>query len=98
MSYRDKIDENYFDEGNTKVYVTRTIGNAELENPVLSDKEISGLRWSASIKDNGEYLISWDKYVIDTPVLDFVYFYKKEWGSLEFTQLFESYDNIFHII
>lgn len=50
------------------------------------------------IKNESEYLISWDKYVIDTPVLDFVYFYKKEWGSLEFTQLFESYDNIFHLL
>lgn len=50
------VDENYFDEDNTKVYVTRTIGNAELETPVLTDKEISGLIWNASTKDNGEYV------------------------------------------
>ncbi len=43
------------------------------------------------LKDRQGYLISWDKAKIDTPVLDFVNFYKKEFFNLNFEPLFKKY-------
>ena len=43
-------------------------------------------------KDKG-YLISWDKSEIDTPILDLVNLYKKEYLNLNFENLFKNYLN-----
>lgn len=43
------------------------------------------------LKDQQGYLISWDKAKIDTPVLDLVHFYKKEFFNLNFDSLLKKY-------
>ncbi len=47
-------------------------------------------------KDKG-YLISWDKSIVDTPILDLVNFYKKEYLSLNFDNLLKNYINSFKL-
>lgn len=41
--------------------------------------------------ERGEFLISWDKAKFDTPVLDLVKLYQKEYFNVEFSSLFETY-------
>lgn len=36
-------------------------------------------------------LISWDNYMIDTPVIDIVKLYKKEWKNINFSEILERY-------
>lgn len=36
-------------------------------------------------------LISWDNYMIDTPVIDIVKLYKKEWKNIDFSEILERY-------
>lgn len=36
-------------------------------------------------------LISWDNYMIDTPVIDIVKLYKKEWKNISFSEILERY-------
>ena len=47
-------------------------------------------------KDKG-YLISWDKSIIDTPILDLVNLYKKECLNVNFDNLFQSYLRSFNL-
>lgn len=42
-------------------------------------------------KNNKGYLISWDKAVMDTPVLDLVIFYKNEFINIDFETILEEY-------
>lgn len=39
---------------------------------------------------NGK-LISWDNYTIDTPIIDIVKLYKKEWENLDFSEILKNY-------
>ena len=43
------------------------------------------------IKNNREYLISWEKAKIDSPVLDLIVFYQKEYMNLNFEAILERY-------
>ena len=43
------------------------------------------------IKNDKEYLISWDKSKIDNPVLDLISFYQNNYFDLDFTTLFSMY-------
>lgn len=45
------------------------------------------------IKNKEEYLISWDHYTYDNPVIDLYSFYKNEWSSLSFLELFQLYND-----
>ena len=36
-------------------------------------------------------LISWDNYMIDTPIIDIVKLYKKEWKNINFSEILERY-------
>ena len=36
-------------------------------------------------------LISWDNYIVDTPVIDIVKLYKKEWNNMEFSEILSRY-------
>lgn len=49
------------------------------------------------LKNDKGYLISWDKYTVDTPILDLVSFYKKEYLNLNFENLFKKYLNSFNL-
>lgn len=44
------------------------------------------------IKNKKNYLISWDKHLVDTPILDLYIFYKKEGYSLDFNYLLKVYE------
>ena len=44
------------------------------------------------IKSSNEFLISWDKYIIDTPVLDLVNFYKNNALDINFKKVFDTYN------
>lgn len=43
------------------------------------------------LKNQKDYLISWDKAVIDTPILDLVNFYQKEYLNFNFEPIFQKY-------
>ena len=43
------------------------------------------------LSDDKDYLISFDKAKIDTPVLDLVNLYKNEYDNLEFSEVFKTY-------
>ena len=49
------------------------------------------------IKNDKDYLISWDNYKIDTPILDIVSFYKNEYINLNFEELLNQYLNNFNL-
>lgn len=44
--------------------------------------------------EDNSYLISWDKSKFDSPVLDLVNLYQKEYFNLEFSSVFETYMNL----
>ena len=45
------------------------------------------------LKNDKDYLISWDKSSIDTPIIDIVNFYKKEYLNINFDNLLKNYLN-----
>ena len=57
----------------------------------------NNLELSHLIKNNDEYLISWDNYTIDSPVLDLYKLYKNEWMNINFEELLDIYDNYIHL-
>jgi len=66
--------------------------------PVISDdlKERvafvhNNLETDHYIKNNREYLISWEKSKVDSPILDLIKFYQKEYMSLDFESLIAKY-------
>lgn len=50
------------------------------------------------IKNNNEYLISWDSYTFDTPILDLYNFYKKEWYKIDFKELLNTYEKTYPLL
>ena len=51
----------------------------------------NNLDLSHYIKSDKEYLISFDKSKIDTPILDLVTFYKREYDNINFEEFFQKY-------
>jgi len=49
------------------------------------------------LMNNKGYLISWEKSSIDTPILDLVNFYKKEYLSVNFDNLLKNYLNSYNL-
>ncbi|MGM9834492.1 MAG: hypothetical protein ACI31M_01775 [Bacilli bacterium] len=49
------------------------------------------------IKGDKDYLISWDKAVVDSPILDMINFYRKEFYNLHFNSIFSTYFNNFEL-
>lgn len=47
------------------------------------------------LKSDEDYFISWEKSKIDSPVLDLVHFYQKEYFDLDFASLFQKYQERF---
>lgn len=43
------------------------------------------------LKNEREYLISWDNATFDSPILDITNFYHNEWNKLDFTYILKSY-------
>ncbi len=50
------------------------------------------------IKNKNEYLISWDSYTFDTPVLDLYHLYLNEWEDVEFSEVFNIYNDGFSLL
>ena len=50
------------------------------------------------IKGDKNYLISYDNYLVDTPILDLYKFYKKEGYKLNFVYLLKEYNNSFNLL
>ena len=46
------------------------------------------------IKNDKEYLISFDNYIIDSPVLDLYKFYKNEWMKFNINDAMDEYEKI----
>jgi hypothetical protein len=53
----------------------------------------NNLKLEHFIKSNNDYLISWDDFKIDTPVLDLAKFYQNNYLDLDFKTIFETYFN-----
>lgn len=49
------------------------------------------------IKNDKDYLISWDKSRVDTPILDLVNLYKKEYLNINFEDVFKNYLSSFKL-
>ena len=47
---------------------------------------------------NRSALISWDNYKIDTPIIDFVHLYQKEYLNYDFSSFLEKYINNFELL
>ena len=60
----------------TKIRVSVVHNNLALDHYIKSDKD---------------YFISWDNYKIDTPIIDFVQFYKKEYEKCNFEFVLQKY-------
>lgn len=58
----------------------------------------NNLKLDHLIKNQDEYLISWDSYTFDTPVLDLYNLYKNEWKDVEFSSVFTTYNNNFNLL
>lgn len=58
----------------------------------------NNLKLDHLIKNQEEYLISWDSYTFDTPVLDLYNLYKNEWKNVEFSSVFTAYNNSFNLL
>lgn len=58
----------------------------------------NNLRLDHLIKNKEEYLISWDAYTFDTPVLDLYNLYKNEWDNVEFASVFATYNSSFSLL
>ena len=77
----DQLDEWYeLVKNETKIRVSVVHNNLELNHFLKSDQD---------------YLISWDNYKIDTPIIDLVNFYQKEYLNINFEILLEKYFNYF---
>lgn len=50
------------------------------------------------IKNSDNYLISWDNYQVDSPVLDLYRFYQNEWKNISFSEVFDTYNRSFELL
>lgn len=70
-------------ENNTKERVAIVHNNLSLDHYIKGDKD---------------YLISFDNYLVDTPILDLYKFYKKEGFKLDFKLLLNEYNSNFELL
>ncbi len=58
----------------------------------------NNLKLEHMIKNSNEYLISWDNYTFDSPVLDLVNLYKNEWENVSFKEVIDTYNSSFELL
>ena len=58
----------------------------------------NNLRLDHYIRNNSDYLISWDNYTIDNPVLDLYKLYQNEWSNISFKELYNTYNSSFELL
>lgn len=105
--YEEKLQEVYMSPSSylllrniSKIFAALDFCNQELEKwfELVKDqtkKRVSlihnNLELSHFIKNDQDYLISWEKSRIDTPIMDLVNLYKKEYFNVNFEILFQIY-------
>ena len=81
---KNEIEEWYrLSENDTKTRVVLVHNNLDLDH---------------FIKNENDYLISWDNYIIDTPIIDIVKLYKKIYLTMDFIEPLKLYLNEFELI
>lgn len=58
----------------------------------------NNLKLDHLLKNREEYLISWDQYTFDSPVLDLVNLYKNEWENVSFKEVIDTYNSNFELL
>lgn len=58
----------------------------------------NNLKLEHFIKNDNEYLISWDNYTFDSPVLDLFNLYKNEWENVSFKEVIDTYLSNFNLL
>ena len=58
----------------------------------------NNLKLDHFIESDNNYLISWDNYIIDTPVIDIVNLYKNEYNYYNFSEVLKKYMNSFPLL
>lgn len=83
-----------------KIFAALDFANEELDNWYdLSKTELknrvafihNNLETDHFIKNNKDYLVSWEHAKIDAPILDLIVFYQKEYMNLDFESLIKRY-------
>lgn len=81
---RDRLDYWYsLVEGKNKQRVCLTHANLELDH---------------FLKNDNNYLISWDNYIVDSPVLDLYKLYQKDWERISFGSFLDKYNDNFKLL
>ena len=58
----------------------------------------NNLKLEHFIHNTDSYLISWDNYRYDTPIIDLSNLYKNEWENVSFLDVFSEYNNSFELL
>ena len=58
----------------------------------------NNLKLEHFIHNTDSYLISWDNYRYDTPIIDLYNLYKNEWENVSFLDVFSEYNNSFELL
>lgn len=84
LNYSKRTLDDWYDlvENKTKERVVIVHNNLKTEHVLRSEKD---------------YLINWDKYLVDTPVLDIYKFYINEGVTLDFVELYKIYNKTFKL-
>ncbi len=91
----------------SKIYASLNYCNYELDNWYKEvknkDKERvvtihNNLTLNHFLKNSENYLISWDKSTIDSPIYDLYHFYKNEYKNLEFSELLTLYERKYPLL
>ena len=56
---------------------------------------VNNLKKDNFIRGEENVLISWDNYLVDTPILDIYKLYKNEYKNMDFTSLLKTYNEIY---
>lgn len=80
--------------GKSENYLNRWFKIVEIKSKERVCTLHNNLTLKHFIKGDKNYLISWDNYMVDTPILDLYKFYKKEGFLLEFNNLLNAYEEI----
>lgn len=89
---------NYYVIDSALMYCSDLLNSWNLEVSDSKEQRVSlvhnNLRLEHYIKNDKEYLISFDNYIIDSPVIDLYKFYKNEWMEVNISDLYDEYSNI----
>ena len=89
---------NYYVIDSALKYCSSLLNSWNLEVSDGKEQRVSlvhnNLRLDHYIKNDREYLISFDNYIIDSPVIDLYKFYKNEWMEVNISELYDEYSSL----